>query len=583
MCNKFDFGNIKEMKRLMRYLKKYKWFAIVGPFFKMLEAVLELLNPILVAKIVDIGVSTQNWGYILKIGLIILASNVLGFGFSVISQKFSAKTSVGVAKDMRKDVFNKIATFSHTELDKFGTSSIVNRLTNDVGQVESAVSVFLRLMIRVPFLLVGAFVLSLAINIKMSLVFLVLIPIVSIILYFYIRKTTPYFKKIRVKLDNISRVTKENLSGTRVIRAFNKQKDELVRFENTTEDYTTAQIKVSKISTLLHPLIYLIVDVATIALLYFGGFQINAGGMTQGDIIALIDYISTITISLLLLSQIIALFVRTSASLHRIDEILDTNPTVKNKENVKPIKRQTYEALMEFKNVCFNYTGSNDTKSFIKDLSFNIYPHQTIGIIGGTGSGKTTIASLMTRFYDVTAGEILYKGTNIKDYSLEQVRKEISIVQQRSTLFSGSLRENMSLRGEVKDEEIIDALKVSQAWSFVSEWKNGLDYQIMAGGKNVSGGQMQRLTIARALVGNPEIVILDDSSSALDFLTESNLRKALKKLDSTIVLISQRATSIMDADLIIVLDNGDVVGMGKHKELMKNCDIYREIYESQSK
>ena len=570
------------MKRLMGYIKKYKWSAIIGPLFKMFEALLELLNPILVAKIIDIGVSTHDWNFIAKTGVLILICNLAGFAFSVISQKLTARTCVGVATDMRKDVFEKVASFSHAELDKFGSSSIVNRLTNDITQVENAVSAVLRMMIRVPFLLVGAFVLSLTINHKMSLVFLVLIPVICLILWFYIKKTTPYFKKIRTKLDKISLVTKENLSGTRVIRAFNKQQDEQERFEQTSEDYTATVVKVSKIATFLHPFIFLLVDIATIAILYLGAIQINIGGMSQGDVIALIDYVSIITISLLLLSQIIALIVRTSASLHRLDEILDTNPSIKS-DTTKKINKQKYTAIMEFKNVCFNYVGSTDAKSFIKDLSFSILPHQTIGIIGGTGSGKTTIANLMTRFYDATSGEILYKGVNIKEYSLKQIRQEISIVQQRSTLFSGSLRENMCLRGNVPDEEIVEALKISQAWQFVSEWPNGLDYQIMAGGKNVSGGQMQRLTIARALINKPEMVILDDSSSALDFLTDSNLRKSLKQLNSTLVLISQRATSIMGADLIIVMDNGDVVGMGKHKDLMKNCQIYKEIYDSQSK
>ena len=571
------------MKRILGYLKKYKWYALIVPIFKMLEAVLELLNPILVAKMIDVGVKNADWSYIVKIGALILISCVSCFILSIIGQKCSAKTSIGVATSYRKDLFNKITTFSHAELDKFGTASLVNRLTNDVAQVENAVGMFMRLMIRVPFLLVGAFSLSLAINKKMSLVFLAFIPIISLILFFYIKKTTPYFKSVRVKLDNISRVTKENLSGTRVIRAFNKEKDEEKRFEDVSEDFTSTSIKVSKISAFLNPVIYLIVDIATLAILYFGSFQINIGHLSQGDVIALIDYVSIITISLLLLSRIIALFVRTSASVHRLNEVMETEPSVQSKPNAKRLKRTNYSSIMEFKNVCFNYSGSTGTKSFIKDLSFEILPGQTIGIIGGTGSGKTTVASLMTRFYDATSGEILYKGVNIKDYPIEQLRQEISIVQQRSILFSGSLRENMQLRANASDEEIIKALKISQAWQFVSEWKAGLDYQIMAGGKNVSGGQMQRLTIARALIGNPEMLILDDSSSALDFLTDKNLRDAIKTLKCTTVLISQRATSIMNADLIIVLENGDVVGMDKHKDLMKSCDIYKEIYLSQSK
>lgn len=572
------------MKMLMGYVNKHKLFIIIGPIFKLIEAFLELLNPIIVAQIIDKGVASADVSIIIKFGIILVVTNILGFAFAVAGQKCASLTSTRIAASMREDVFKAVSTFSHAELDKFGTASLVNRLTNDVNQIENAIGVFMRTILRVPFLLIGAFVLSLVINVKMSLIFLILIPLLVIGLIIYTKKTSPYFQKIRVKLDRISKVTKENLSGTRVIRAFNKQADEQERFETVSEDYTKTSIKVSKISALLEPVIFLVVDFATIALLAIGGWQINIGGMTQGDIIALIDYVAIISISLLLISQIIAMLVRTGASLKRVDEVIKTKPSITNPEYAKTYKKLDYDAIMEFNNVCFNYAFDVKEKSFIKDLSFKIYPGQTIGIIGGTGSGKTTIASLMTRFYDVTQGEILYKGKNIKEFSLGQLRHEISIVQQRSTLFSGSLRENMKLRNKnATDEEIIEALKISQAWPFVSEWKNTLDYQIMAGGKNVSGGQMQRLTIARALIDNPEMLILDDSSSALDFLTDSRLRKAIKQLNTTTVYISQRATSIKSADLIIVLDNGDVVGMGKHAELMKKCEIYREIYESQSK
>ena len=572
------------MKLLMGYIKKHKWFMILGPFFKMLESILELMNPILVAKIIDEGVSTSSMETIIRFGILLVAVNILSFGFAVIGQKCASLTSTKVSASIREDVFKKVSSFSHAELDKFGTASLVNRLTNDINQIEHSIGVFMRTILRVPFLLVGAFVLSLVINIKMSLIFLILIPILVVILVFYTKKTSPYFVQIRNKLDTISKVTKENLSGTRVIRAFNKQEDEQKRFENVSDDYTATSIKVSKISALLDPVIFLIVDLATISILAVGGWQINLGYMTQGDIIALIDYIAIITISLLLISQIIAMLVRTGASIKRIDEVMKTEPTIQNIEGVKFIKKSPYDAILEFNNVCFNYSFDAKEKSFIKNLSFKLYDGQTLGIIGGTGSGKTTIANLITRFYDVTLGEILYKGKNIKNYTIEQLRHEISIVQQRSVLFSGSLRDNMKLRNSnVTDEEIVEALKASQAWPFVSEWKNGLDHQIMAGGKNVSGGQMQRLTIARALIDDPELIILDDSSSALDFLTDSKLRKAIKKLNKTTVYISQRATSIKNADLIIVLDNGDVVGMGKHNDLMKNCEIYREIYESQSK
>lgn len=568
---------------LLQHLKKYKWYMIIGPFFKLLETILELFNPLLVAQIIDHGVESGDINFIIRYGIIILVANILGFAFSMICQKCASLTSAGVSNDLRATLFEKISSFSHSELDKFGTASLVNRLTNDIMQVETAVSIFIRLMIRVPFLLIGAFVLSLVINIKTSLIFLVLIPLMLVILVIYMRKTTPFFTKMRTKLDRISKITKENLSGTRVIRAFNKQEDEEKRFSDASEDYTATSIRVSKMTALLNPLIYLIVNIATIALLYIGSIQINIGQMSQGDVIALIDYIAIITISLLILSQMIVLFVRTGASVTRLDEVIKTEPSIQ-PTNTKRIKRTSYDAILEFKNVSFNYSNSDQDISFIKNLSFSLYPKQTLGIIGGTGSGKTTIANLITRFYDATQGEVLYKGRNVKEYPISQLREEISIVQQRSTLFSGTLRENMKIRNKnASDEEIIEALKISQAWSFVSEWANGLDHQIMAGGKNVSGGQMQRLTIARAIIGKPELLILDDSSSALDFLTDSNLRRELKKLDCTLVTISQRATSIKNADLIIVLDNGDVVGMGKHNQLMKDCEIYREIYESQAK
>lgn len=571
------------MKMLLQHLKKYKWYMIIGPFFKLLETILELFNPLLVARIIDHGVESGNINFIIRYGIIILVANILGFAFSMICQKCASLTSAGVSNDLRATLFEKISSFSHSELDKFGTASLVNRLTNDIMQVETAVSIFIRLMIRVPFLLIGAFVLSLVINIKTSLIFLVLIPLMLVMLVIYMRKTTPFFTKMRNKLDRISKITKENLSGTRVIRAFNKQEDEEKRFSDASEDYTATSIRVSKMTALLNPLIYLIVNIATIALLYIGSIQINIGQMSQGDVIALIDYIAIITISLLILSQMIVLFVRTGASVTRLDEVIKTEPSIQSTKT-KRIKRTSYDAILEFKNVSFNYSNSDQDISFIKNLSFSLYPKQTLGIIGGTGSGKTTIANLITRFYDATQGEVLYKGRNVKEYPISQLREEISMVQQRSTLFSGTLRENMKIRNKnASDEEIIEALKISQAWAFVSEWANGLDHQIMAGGKNVSGGQMQRLTIARAIIGKPELLILDDSSSALDFLTDSNLRRELKKLDCTLVTISQRATSIKNADLIIVLDNGDIVGMGKHNQLMKDCEIYREIYESQAK
>ena len=570
------------MKILWGYLKRIKWFVIFGPIFRMIESVLELVTPLLVADIINNGVSTSNTGYILKMGAIIVVVNLVILLFSVLGQKFTSIASAKIGQFYRDDLFRQVASFSHAELDRFGSASLLTRITNDVTQIENAVGIFMRLLLRAPFLLIGSFVLSLTINVKMSLVFLVLIPLICIILFFFMKKISPEFVVIRKKLDKISKVTKENLTGTRVVRAFNKQEQEQVRFEGVTEDYTHTTIKVSKISAFLSPLIWLIVDIATVGILAVGGWQINIGNMAQGDVIALVDYVAMITMSLLLLSRVIIVLVRSSASFKRVNEVIRMQASVS--EGMIKSTKKDYTNLMEFRNVCFNYTQNINDVYFIKNLSFAIKPKQTIGIIGGTGSGKTTIANLMTRFYDATSGEILYKDKNIKNYQLKKLRQEISIVQQRSTLFGGSLRDNIKLRNKnATDEEVIEALKISQAWSFVSEWKNTLDYQIMPGGKNVSGGQMQRLTIARALIDKPEMLILDDSSSALDFLTESKLRKELKKLDTTMVIISQRATSIKNADLIVVLDNGDVVGMGKHKDLITNCEIYQEIYNSQTK
>ena len=572
------------MKMLKNYLKKYKWYIFVGPFFKLLGTILELCNPIIVAKIVDVGVENDDVDYIITWGIVILIVNIVGFLFNLISQKCASLTSTGVATSLRKDLFKKVSEFSHKELDQFGTASLVNRIINDVNQVENAVGLSMRLLIRIPFLLLGAFIISLIINAKISLVFLILIPIICVILWIYTKKTTPHYKVMREKLDMVGKITQENLKGTRVIRAFNKQEDEEKRFNSASADYTKTSIKISKISALLSPLMLLFVNIVTIAILTLGGWQVNIGNMQQGEILALIDYVTMITLSLLIMSQLIIMVVRTNASLYRINQVFSVIPNIQDRPDALETKNLKYDAIMEFKNVSFNYACDKETSSFIKNLSFSIYPHQTIGIIGGTGSGKTTIANLMARFYDVVQGEVLFKGVNVKDISLKCLRRDLSVVQQRSSLFKGTVRENMQLRDtNATDEEIKESLKISQAYDFVSKWKDGLDHQILAGGKNVSGGQLQRLTIARAIVNKPDLLILDDSNSALDFLTDSKLRRSLKKLDTTLVLISQRATSVQNADLIIVLDNGNVVGMGKHKDLLKTCEVYLEIYQSQTR
>ena len=574
------------MKRLAKYLKYYKLQVILGPICKLIESLLELYCPILVAKIIDIGIATADTYYIIKYGLIVIALNIVGLCFAIVCQKCASVASVGIATKLREDMYTSVNNFSHAEIDKFGTSSLLTRLTNDVDQVRIMVAIFIRVMIRCPCLLIGSIVLSISINLKLSLVFLVVIPILTVILVLFTKKSMPFYQLIRQRLDDVSRITRENLSGVRVIRAFNHQEVEKNRFYASNERLVKTSISVSQISALLNPLIFMVVDFAIIAILWFGGIEVNIGGLTQGELIAFSNYMITISNALIATSRLYVNFVRTTASTHRINEVLSTSSSIIYTDKNVKVDFDEQQPILEFKNVSFSYNSQEiDTeRMFLQNLTFNLMPNQTLGIIGSTGSGKTTIANLIARFYDCNSGEILLYGKNIKEYPLEQLRDIISITQQRSTLFSGTLRENMQIRKkDASDEEIISALQTAQAWGFVSEFPNQLDYRIMAGGKNVSGGQMQRLTIARSLIGEPNLLILDDSASALDFLTDLNLRKALKKdLKCSIVIISQRVTTIKDADLIIALDNGDVVGMGNHRDLLKNCSIYRDTYISQT-
>ncbi|MFQ6723761.1 MAG: ABC transporter ATP-binding protein [Clostridia bacterium] len=574
------------MKNLSKYLKYYKLQVILGPVFKLIEALLELSCPILVAKIIDHGIAFADTSYIIKYGLIVIAINVIGFFFAVACQKCASVASVGIASKIREDMYNNINNLSHAEIDKFGTSSLLTRLTNDVSQIEIMVSILIRVMIRCPCLLIGSIILSLSINLKLSLVFLVVIPILAIVLIIFTKKTMPFFKLVRQKLDIVSRITRENLSGVRVVRAFNHQDEEEKRFYDANDKLVKTTIGVSQISALLNPLIFLIVDFAIIAILWFGGIEINSGSLTQGELIAFCNYMVTLSTALIATSRIYVNLVRTTASAHRINEVLQAKTSVVFGDKKISYTNDEKQPVFEFKNVGFSYDyyEKDPERMFIKNLTFSLMSNQTLGIIGSTGSGKTTIANLMTRFYDCNSGEILLFGKNIKEYPVRQLRDIVSITQQRSTLFSGSLRENMQIRkNNATDDEIISALKTAQAWDFVKDFPNQLDYKIMAGGKNVSGGQMQRLTIARSLIGQPKVLILDDSASALDFMTDLNLRKALKRdLNCATILISQRITTIKNSDLIMVLDHGDVVGMGKHKDLLKNCAVYRETYYSQT-
>lgn len=575
------------MKSLWGYVKSYRLQVILGPIFKFLEAVLELLNPIFMARIIDVGIKNSDKPYIFKYTIILVVCNIIGFGFALICQKCASVASTGIAEHIRNDMYQSINNYSHNEIDSIGTSSLLTRLTKDVSRVTSLISRIIRIVTRAPFLLIGSLILAIIINAKLSLIFCVVLPIIVGVLVLFTKKTMPYYKLLRDKLDVVSRITRENLTGIRVIRAFNHQDEEENRFEVANQDLTKKSIDVSKITSLLNPFIFLIVDFAIIASLYLGGIQVNVGNLTQGELLAFCNYFVTISSALISISNIYVGIVGATASWHRIREVFDKEPTVHFVQTEDlPIRRYKNKPVLEFKKIEFSYDieEKDSHRMFIKDLSFKIMPNSTIGIIGATGSGKTTLVNLMMRFYDCNTGSIEVFGRDIKEYSKSQLRSIVSITQQRSNLFSGSLRENMQIRDKnASDRKIIKALKTAQAWEFVSSWSNTLDYQIMAGGKNVSGGQKQRLTIARSLIGDFDLLILDDSASALDFMTDYNLRKALKKdLNCATVLVSQRATTIKNADLIIVMDHGDVVGMGKHSYLVKNCDVYRETYQSQT-
>ena len=568
--------------KLGRYLKKYTWLSILGPFCKFLETVSDLVTPILIAKILDEGIPTNNKSMIIWLSVFVLGMNLLGFVFAIICQKCAALTSQGIAKDLRKDIYTKITTLSSNEMDKYTTMSMTNRTVHDVSQIKTAIGMTLRQVARAPFLLVGSTILAVIINPRLSLVFLVAIPIILMLFFLVLKKSSPLYLTAKKDLDNLSNVTRENLSGTRVVRAFNKQRYEMNRFDVVNQKYTQTNIKVGTYAAILQPLLALSVNFSIIAVIYFGGVQINVGGMTQGTLISFINYLAQISISLLKIARLILTYTRTGASIKRINEIFALQPAVENKENAV-ILDETIAPKIEFKNVCFSYNG---IKNALKDFSLTIEPGETVGVIGGTGSGKSSLVNLIPRFYNVTKGKIEIGGRNINDYEINSLRNYVSIVMQNPTLLSGTIESNLKLRkSDATFDELKKALMISQSYEFVNEKPNGIKSVVERGGRNFSGGQRQRLTIARAIVGKPKILILDDSSSALDFETDYKLRKALASQlkDTTKIFVSQRTNSIAQADKIVVLDNGNVVGVGKHEELLENCKVYREIYRSQNR
>lgn len=566
------------------YLKNYKFFSFLAPFFKGIESVCELFVPIIMANIIDYGVANSDEHYIIWNGALILILNIAGFIFAVFGQKCAAIASMGVGKDIRKDIFSHINSLSYAELDKFSTTTLLNRSVNDVRNIQDGLGSLLRMIMRAPCLLIGSLIMSLFINIKLSLIFVVIIPILVFIVWIIMKKLKPILLTIKSKLDKTTNITRENLTGVRVVRAFNKQAFETERFKNANYDLISSQIKHGALNSLLRPLISIVVNFAIIALFYFGGIEVNIGELTQGKLLAFINYFGKISTCIISISSLLTIVNRMNASNERIKEIMSVKNSIKDPSN--PVKVDFSDnnlGRVEFINVNFSYSN---VKNAINNLSLEVNPGEIIGVIGGTGSGKSSITNLIPRFYDATSGEVLVGGNNVKKYRVEDLRNIIGIVPQNPTLFEGSIRSNMCWRKpDATDDEIIKALKIAQAYDFVKEYPDFLEHRVNRGGTNFSGGQRQRLTIARALVGNPHIIILDDSSSALDFATDARLRKSIRTyLDSsTNFIVTQRTNSIRDANKIIVVDNGNIIDIGTHVELLERCKIYQEIHYSQNK
>lgn len=574
MAGKKVAGEIK----MTSFFAPYKKELIVGPFCKLVEAVLELLIPLIMAEIIDKGIALADWKFVLKYsGLIVLACTS-GLCFSLVCQIFASRCSQGYGTDVRNALFKHINSLSSEQFDDFGTPSLLTRLSGDINQLQVAVAMLIRLVVRAPFIIIGSVVMAIILNPRLSLVFIAATPVIALALFFIMRSTVPRYKKVQKKVDDLSKVTRENLTGVRVVRAFAKEEEERERFDGEAKALAKAASVVGAISALLNPVSLLIINLAITAVVYFGGDMVNTGDMTQGEVTAFVSYLTQISLALVITANLVVIFTKASASGARVKEVLNTSPSVTDGEGVE--WGEDGAPRVEFKHVFFGY-GGNDV---LQDISFKIYPSKVVGVIGGTGSGKSTLVNLLPRFYDVRRGSVLINGRNVKDYKLKQLRDRIGYVPQRTVLFSGTIRENM-LWGNpgATDEDIMQALRTAQAEEFVAKLPEGLDTQVNQGGKNFSGGQRQRLTIARALVRRPEIVIMDDSASALDFATDLKLRTAIRHnlTDTTTFIVSQRATSVRHADLIIVLDGGIAVGMGRHDELMRTCEVYREIVQSQ--
>ena len=573
------------MKRLMTYLKDYKKESILAPLFKLLEAFFELLVPLVMANIIDYGISNRNMGYIGKMGLLLLLLGVVGLASSITAQFFAAKAAVGFSTKLRQALFNHIEDLSFTDIDKAGTSTMITRMTSDVNQVQSGINMTLRLFLRSPIIVFGAMIMAFTIDVKCALIFVVAIPLLSVVVFGIILSTIPMYKKVQSKLDQVLGITRENLTGVRVIRAFHQEAKESDRFRENNEALSAMQIFVGKISACMNPVTYIIVNGAIIALIYTGAVQVNIGNLSQGEVVAIINYMNQILVELVKLANLIVTMTKALACAERVASVFDIGADaayVGAQDQKLADKVDKSAPFLDFKHVSLTYQGAGAPT--LQDMNFTVNRGDTVGIIGGTGSGKTSLVNLIPGFYPATEGEILLEGRDIRTMSDEELRGRIGVVPQKAVLFKGTIRSNLQWgKPDATEEEMWKALELAQASEVVDGKPGKLDATVAQNGKNFSGGQRQRLTNARALVRNPEILILDDSASALDYATDAKLRAAIRTLEdkTTTFIVSQRASTIRHADKIIVLDDGEIAGMGTHDELLKDCTVYQEIYYSQ--
>lgn len=574
------------MKKLLCYLKEYKKESVLGPLFKLLEATLELFVPLVVAAIIDTGIGNQDRGYVVKMCLVLVLLGLIGLAFSVTAQYFAAKAAVGFVTTIRHVLFGHIQKLSYAELDTQGTSTLITRMTSDMNQVQNGVNLTLRLLLRSPFVVIGAMVMAFTIDVKAALVFVVGIPALAVVVFGVMLACIPLYRKVQNRLDKVLGLTRENLTGVRVLRAFCKEEEQEAEFRKQNQTLTDTQKFVGRISALLNPLTYVIINVAIIALIWIGAIRVDLGIITQGAVVALYNYMSQILTELIKLANLIINITKSVACGNRIQSVLEVEPSVKDGaarvSGDGEAGKSAYSVVFEHAGIRYPYAA----QEAVSDITLNVRPGETIGIIGGTGSGKSSLVNLIPRFYDCSSGAVYVDGRNVCTYGLTELRDKIGVVPQKSVLFAGTIRSNMQWgKPDATDEEIYAALEIAQAKDVVSKKEKGLDTEVEQGGKNFSGGQRQRLTIARALVKQPEILILDDSSSALDFATDAALRMAIgsMKHKPTLFIVSQRTSAIQYADKIVVLDDGSVVGIGTHEELMNTCEVYREIYDSQYK